>query len=300
MKNHENLREKSPESPPVFCIPMMLGFIAFGSSVLYCREYTTSEVCRTSRTRMSVKALSDSHIFNAIRATDEIFGDNEDEYMHYHRWCKAQEAVARSDLKNEMDADALVYGEFDLQFFGKALKIACELLPGRAPAESHCARPRFVDIGSGLGRIVQAASLMLPQWDCIGIEIVPDLVRAAEEMCEIGHGIGMANSARKGSRKFIHGDYSDPSCDVKDALQGAEIVFCFATTWPSAGTPYLNTLTAVLGQLVSPQAVVMTVDKQLASDELDESKRKFVLRTQFDGANLATGQSTLYMYQLTT
>ena len=76
----------------------------------------------------------------------------------------------RSEDGIPLAGHGLVYGEFDLSFFSR-------LLDAAGPLEGDT----FVDLGSGVGRLVLAAALLHPDsWiSCHGIELLPELHNAA-------------------------------------------------------------------------------------------------------------------------
>jgi hypothetical protein len=142
-------------------------------------------------------------------------------------------------------------------------------------------------------QVVLAAAEMLPLWHSVGIEIVPGLHEHASEV--------ILSADLDASRRctFILGDYAEDGGSAEKALTGASLVFCFATTWPTPGKmPYLSTLSSVLGRRLRHGAVVITVDKQLATDVLGPSGERFVLAAELTGPNRATGDSNVFVYTL--
>lgn len=278
---------------------MNIGFVSTRPLIFKSQVATCIAACSIIRPKMSAGRAPERFILEAIRSVDKLYGDADDENMPYHRWVSAQAAIAQSNLRYKMHSDALVYGEFDLAFFGNAIKIASglqqrqDIWSGSEPDSF-----KFVDIGSGYGRLVHAAAYMLPGWECVGIEIIPDMVATSMKFSEQETSEEESQTSRQSKIRFVHGDYTDPCATVQEVLRKARIVFCFATTWPSGSTPYLNTLSAVLGRYLHPGAIVMTVDKQLAPEPVGCNGEKFTLRREIEGSNPATGQSTLYIYEL--
>ena len=85
-------------------------------------------------------------------------------------------ALAASTLTSSVGiplaGDASTYGEFDLEFFTRLLKLA-------APQQ----RETFVDLGSGVGRLVMGAALLYPNTfaNCHGMELSAPLHERAIE-----------------------------------------------------------------------------------------------------------------------
>ena len=173
-------------------------------------------------------------------------------------------AFSRQDL-SEKEVEAkfggaptwLTYGEFDLDGF-------FELLRAAAPREGET----FVDVGSGCGRLVLAAALVHNWRACVGIEMLGDL----HELATKSHTKLVAASADLGLQLAP----CELVCDEADsalprALRGgggdaAAVVFVYATCWPSVG-PHLTALSETLAGALPDGSRVITVDKQLVSDD---------------------------------
>jgi hypothetical protein len=236
----------------------------------------------------------------AVRAAadevDQLYGDAEDENQEYHRWRMAQDDIeeSRAGLLQDMHASELVFGEFDLHLLGAALRFACGAL---GEAASGDARRTFVDVGSGYGRCVLAGASMLgDDWSCCGIEIVPGMVEYSSQM--LAEARARPEFPWSSRVRFVAGDYSAAGGEAERALAAADVVFCFATTWPSGGTPYLTTASSVLGRRMRHGAIVMTADKQLAREELGRDGARFELLHHIDGKNQCVGESTVYVHRL--
>lgn len=82
-----------------------------------------------------------------------------------------------------MFSSEFTYGEFDFFFFAELLDKAhsyCDLDSDGHPKDWH--GKTFVDIGSGMGRLVLAAAALHPHWNsCRGIELLKGIHNAAEE-----------------------------------------------------------------------------------------------------------------------
>jgi hypothetical protein len=141
-------------------------------------------------------------------------------------------------------------------------------------------------------QVVLAAAEMLPLWQAVGIEIVPGLHESALDT----HRSARADTAYRSS--FVLGDYADEGGLAERALAGASLVFCFATTWPTGKSPYLPTLSSVLGCRLRRGSVVITVDKQISPDVLGPSGKHFRQVAMITGPNRATGDSNVFVYTL--
>ena len=89
----------------------------------------------------------------------------------------SQIATAKGEMERKgLTSRSLHYAEISLNFFALLLERAqAQLFP-----ELAC-RGTFVDIGSGLGKAVVAASLTSLPWSrCVGIEVMEDMVAQSE------------------------------------------------------------------------------------------------------------------------
>jgi hypothetical protein len=239
-----------------------------------------------------------------LAAVDKLYGDDNDENMDYHRWASARTIIDESGLAKSMHLNALTYGEFDLRLFAESLQYIrtalCDERGGERGArfEEFTGGGNFVDIGCGYGRICMTAAGFLAGWSATGIEIVHGLQVAAEEVrVEAEEMDTVCPWAR--NVKYIHSDYTETGGAAEEAIREADIVFCFATTWPSGGTPFLGELSGVLGRLLRSGSYVITVDKQLVTDEdVDGRGARFCRVHDLTGANRSTGESTAYIYRL--
>ncbi len=211
-----------------------------------------------------------------------IYGDDGDGNSEYERWSQARDDIESSGLLKKTHSQELTYGEFDLRLLSRALALGLEHLPA-APA------PRtFVDIGSGYGRAAHgAAALLGDDWGVVGLEIVPAMHDFA----------GRVEAPWASRTSFVLGDYAEEGGAAEDALTRADFCFAFATTWPSAGTPYLAGLTRVLGDRLCDGAVAMTADKQLVQEELGPGGERFEEVARVDGPNRCCGDSTVFVYK---
>jgi Histone methylation protein DOT1 len=254
---------------------------------------------------MSLTSPAGRTVEAVLTAVDKLYGDDEDENMDYHRWVSARALIDQSGLSKAMHLNALTYGEFDLHLFAKSLKYTHVILEEDHEEEctENSSRPSgsngvFVDIGSGYGRICMAAAGILEGWNTVGIEIVQGLVESADELRTEAQALGCCSSWAQ-NVKFIHSDYTEIGGAAEVAISSATIVFCFATTWPSGGTPYLGGLSGVLGRLLRNGSFVITVDKQLVTDQdVDAHGARFHYLHSLTGSNRSTEESTTYIYRL--
>ena len=205
-------------------------------------------------------------------------------------------AFSRQDL-SEKEVEAkfggaptwLTYGEFDLDDF-------FELLRAAAPREGET----FVDVGSGCGRLVLAAALVHNWRACVGIEMLGDL----HELATKSHTKLVAASADLGLQLAP----CELVCDEADsalprALRGggddaAAVVFVYATCWPSVG-PHLTALSETLAGALPEGSRVITVDKQLVSDDASGGGGggfAFDELASFTLKNYNTHQSSAWVY----
>jgi len=179
----------------------------------------------------------------------------------------------------------LTYGEFDLHFFFALLRVT-----EPRPHES------FVDIGSGCGRLVLAAAIAY-EWElAAGIEVLADLHALAEDaharLAAASEDIGVALAP------CVHvcGEVSDALPPLLERCPSTSVAFIYATCWPSAG-PYLTELSLSLAASLKTGSRVVTVDKQLVSDDRAFGW-DFQLLGRVEMANYNTYRSTGYVYEL--
>lgn len=207
---------------------------------------------------------------------------------------------------------SLTYGEFDLPFFFQLLGLV---------------RPRpgevFCDVGSGCGRLVLAAALAYP-WECAcGVEVLSELhelaVRSHTQLVsfieegEEEEAARVLADKREGGEQAAHPIALAP-CDFlcgeasrllpqlllrKDGHgQQSVVVFVYATAWPSSG-PYLTELSRTLGTVLPLGSRVITVDKQLVSDDSTAAEWTFELvHPPLEAANYNTVSSVGYVYEV--
>ena len=188
----------------------------------------------------------------------------------------------------------LTYGEFDLANF-LALLDSVDPKPGEI----------FLDVGSGCGRLVLAASLAYPILGCsYGIELLPEL-----------HASALAAHGRLTT--FLRDEPTigiapcELVCDEVDhalprlfgsgaggslVREQPSVAFVYATCWPGAG-PYLPSLTETLAATLAVGSRVVTIDKQLVAED-DLGRWRFAQVVERRVANYNTCESTAYVYRL--
>lgn len=73
-------------------------------------------------------------------------------------------------------------------------------------------RRRFYDLGSGVGKVVVGIATLCPEFDCYGIEIIPERARLAV------NAVGKLHSASLQRRiHLLHKSFLDPSVQIRDA-----------------------------------------------------------------------------------
>lgn len=178
---------------------------------------------------------------------------------------------------------SLTYGEYDLDHFCALVDRALDAKADRAVT--------FVDVGSGVGRLVLAAAELWPQLTrCVGIERVEELHRVAVEAAE-SHRDAVPALAR----------CSFFCCDAAEALTpggplaDADVLFAYSSTWPAQGD-LLTEFSAVCGRLRVGTRIV-TTDRRLCSAE---GAWRFELLDTITGPNRETGGTSIgFVHEVT-
>lgn len=221
----------------------------------------------------------------------------------------------------------LTYGEFDLGFFTElicraslfrrgldgssaALSPSHDRISDSAPAGEQEAfllaalrevssGLRFVDCGSGVGRLVHAAALLGAFESCRGIEIVEDLHRlaiVATERLEQHRQDCADESARDIKTRLA--SITLLCCDLNSelaALHDADVLFAYSSTWPAFGNG-LTEFSAIVGSKCVPGSIVVTTDRTLVADG---QPWEFELLHECEGRNQETGGiSTAYLWRV--
>ena len=135
------------------------------------------------------------------------------------------------------------YGEMDLAFF-------IALLRRINPSSGS----RFVDLGSGRGQLVLAAAKMLPWEMCSGIEIM-------REVYEIGQ--GALDVAREMQTKMSRCEFFNRDIyNFTEPLKDADVIFAYATCFPTSDGYTLSKLSRVLADNVRNGSKIITVNKR--------------------------------------
>ena len=182
--------------------------------------------------------------------------------------------------------DQLVYGEFELDFFEQLLN-AADAQPGQV----------FLDLGSGVGRIVLAAALLMPRLGCChGLEILPALHDAAivartqfEELSDSLSGLPIADCEYSCLDLYSEG--------ARAALGQADVCFVYAVTWARDADGQLTELSAALAERLKTGSRVITVGVTLLPAVGDVQFERIATLT---GSNEETGADSIgYVFRVT-
>ena len=198
-------------------------------------------------------------------------------------------ALAFASSTNEdgipIAGDEFVYGEFDAALFSRLLDLA-----GATDGDN------FVDVGSGVGRIVLAAALCKPELaDCHGIEILPELHEAAIMARQRFETLPppLCDQPIAPCQYSCIDLYSDAAAA---ALQAADIAFSYSVTWERDDEGRLTTLSRVLAERLKNGARVITVGVTLLPEVADA---RFERVGTLSGANADTGpESQCHVFRL--
>lgn len=144
---------------------------------------------------------------------------------------------------------ALTYGEYDLNFFAHLVDLALDGMPPAA---------HFVDVGSGVGRLVLAAAMLWPSrlQRSSGVECVADLHRLALE-AEVRVRDELAVPC-----DFVFGD-AETALDGHP-LSTADVCFAYSTAFAHEGE-FLSDFSRVCGTCLRVGTRVVTTDRRLLS-----------------------------------
>lgn len=183
--------------------------------------------------------------------------------------------ISDADLAQWLvDDGRLIYGEFTQQELDNYFEAVAPWLPLRG---------HFIDLGSGLGKVVLSAALALPGMRCTGVELLGyrnDMaqVRLAE-MLAAGAAEDPAAAARVAARvRLLHQDMF--ATDVSDASMVYIYSTCFA--------PMMDRLAAKLARELPEGALVTVVTFPMQHPA-------FELVKQFDPPSVAW--TTVYLYR---
>lgn len=151
------------------------------------------------------------------------------------------------------------YGEFPLRGMAELLQ--------HPSVRDVASRPsaRFVEFGSGAGRLVLGVAVMQPNWGGVtGIEAVEGLHNIADAAIRVAEAKGAVPEA---ICETIHSPdglpHDDPSAE---AFASADVAFLYSTTFPSEDGLRLPRISASLASVLPAGAVVITTDKWLVGE----------------------------------
>jgi hypothetical protein len=214
---------------------------------------------------------------------------------------------------------AFTYGEFPLTSLDALLDRAetyCgsnhDMYKGQYDDPTRTRRRlRFVDVGSGCGRLCLYVGLTRPNWDVSGIECAPLLhqqaVLATERAIQAGYMRALEEDPARpsyGASKLssvVH-FHCAMAGDASSVLSKADIVFAYSTTWESSGFSTASSsmlLSEPWQQLFTascmPGCVVITTDRSL--DASTTVATSWEMLEQVDVGNPEVGGSAGYIQQ---
>ena len=184
-------------------------------------------------------------------------------------------------------ATELTYGEFSSDFFFELLQLA-------APVAGE----RFCDVGSGCGRLVLAAALTQPWELASGVELLPSLHSIAiDSHAQLSTLVeGEDDLPALAPCEFVCGEADDELPRLL-GCPARHVVFVYATAWRSTG-PLLTELSRTLGRSLPVGSRVITIDKQLVSDDSANAEWAFeLLHPPVERSNYNTFSSVGYVYE---
>jgi hypothetical protein len=198
-------------------------------------------------------------------------------------------ALATSTIKSTegvpLAGDASTYGEFDLSFFA-------ELLQSASPKPGDT----FLDLGSGVGRLVVGAALLHPDtWsNCHGIELSAPL---HERAIEARYAFEELPSPRPpiAPCEYTCGDVL--GVEAATALGASAVCFSYAVTWAREKGAH-TALSRALASSLRPGSRVISIDLKLSNEIAEEENRHFALLHQLEGENAETGACTGWVYEV--
>lgn len=125
--------------------------------------------------------------------------------------------------RGENPPEDKVYGEFDLFFLSQLLDKASAWTTGKTWNDRT-----FVDLGSGTGRLVLAASLLCEWKLCRGVEILESIHTVSNETLSrvvSYQALSESDDFKLAPMELEYGDFSDPNVYFGDA----DLVFCFSS-----------------------------------------------------------------------
>ena len=146
------------------------------------------------------------------------------------------------------------YGEYDLGFFATLVDRALDGVAA-PPDGAH-----FVDVGSGVGRLVLAASLLWPSQlrRCSGVEVVAELHQLAVEAT------AQVQAELPVPCDFVRAEAAEVLAPAGRPLATADVCFAYSSAFASEGDT-LSDFSRVCGTCLRPGTRVVTTDKRLLS-----------------------------------
>lgn len=161
----------------------------------------------------------------------------------------------------------LVYGEFPLAFFQDVLTRAEQLREAQSAAPTTPLL-RFVDVGSGFGRLVLGAAWLRPRWSSfVGVELLPELHHAAAQALELAKQQSQSPSLDRCS--LLRCDMTAPAAAA--VLHKADIVFAYASAFPTLDDGLTVELlsNSILAARIKPCTIVATIDGWLNEEHFE-------------------------------
>ena len=248
--------------------------------VLCCVVLPASVIAFSSSAPVIVPEVHPAHVTKVTQLVKAALGD--DDGANDNRYAFARDAVTSFQEHDESPpSNELVYGELSVE-------VLTTILDAVGVQENDV----FLDIGSGDGALVLAASVLYAAADddeaksnggnamkmCYGVDIVPGLVERS-----ISHADNL-NRILQDNESFLHqnadielilGDIHEPDAQLQNILKETTIAVCFATTWSaenSVGTSLqgrkLPKLSKALSRGLSSGCRIVIIDGKL--DEEDE------------------------------
>jgi len=227
-----------------------------------------------------VPEIGSSHLSRVSALVSSALGD--DASSSRDRYASARSSI--SGFRSSPSASApppneLVYGEL-------SVPVLATVFDAVGVSENDV----FLDIGSGDGALVLAASLLYAPDEeresnrtkrnairkAIGIEIVPGLVeRSVKHRENLSRILEESSSLARNQAEveLALGDVHDPSDNLRDLLEQTTIAICFATTWSagnskggdrtSLGRRMLPRLSSALSDILKEGCRVVVIDGRL-------------------------------------
>jgi hypothetical protein len=246
----------------------------------------------------NVKAYTSSS-FDSEQATllmDTLFYPPSERKDRYNAGAKGQN-LQRGEILSPNDPRlSLAYEEFPLHSFERLFRRAKELRNEHHSSENAAdeesgtrvstPRAKFVDLGSGAGRLVVYGALInggVSGWDVHGIEILSELHNVAHDIVNRAVSQQIFSLSRSdGDRRSeeTHGVGSiqlhlgsAKTCASKGILKDTDILFCYSTVLPAPdfclewGAPMLSSEWSDLLSTSCPKGcLVITTDRVLNPD----------------------------------